>query len=167
MNKFIGIGRITADPMVKYNAQTGKAIARYTLALNKAYARNGESTADFVPCVCFGKNAEFVDKHLKKGVKIAVEGSITTNNYTNKDGQKVFSVEVLVNSHEFVESKSASQQYQQSQQTQQQYGGYQQNPTPQSYQPQNTAPAQNYQQDSLDGFMSIPDGISSDELPFA
>lgn len=130
MNKAILMGRLTKDPDVRYT-NDGMAIARYTLAIDR---RN--DGADFIPCVTFKKGAEFAEKYLKKGMKIAVCGSIQTGSYTNKDGQKVYTTEVIVNEHEFAESKQTTQK----------------------------APEQ---KDHYDGFMSIPEGMDEEELPFA
>lgn len=111
MNKWIGIGRLVRDPEVRYS-QGGNgesmAIARYSLAVNRRYKRAGEPEADFVNCVCFGKSAEFVEKYFRKGTKVAVAGAIRTGNYTNKDGQKVYTTDVVIDEQEFAESKSSS-----------------------------------------------------------
>ena len=111
MNKWIGIGRLVRDPEVRYS-QGGNgesmAIARYSLAVNRRYKRAGEPEADFVNCVCFGKSAEFVEKYFRKGTKVAVAGAIRTGNYTNKDGQKVYTTNVIIDEQEFAESKSSS-----------------------------------------------------------
>lgn len=101
MNKWIGMGRLTKDPDVRMT-QEGLAIARYTLAVDR---KKKEDPADFISCVVFGKGAEFAEKYLHKGSKIAVEGHIQTGSYTNKDGQKVYTTDVIVDTHEFVESK--------------------------------------------------------------
>lgn len=138
MNKVVLMGRLTKDPEVRYSqGEKPMAIARYTLAVDRKFKRDGEPTADFINCIAFGKNGEFAEKYLHKGIKILVEGRIQTGSYTNKDGVKVYTTDVVVESCEFAESKNASQ----------------------SERPQ-TAP-----QTDSDGFMSIPDGIDS-ELPF-
>lgn len=103
MNLFCGIGRLTADPTIKNTENT--TIARYTLAIDRIGKDKG---ADFIPCVCFGKNADFAARYLKKGMKIAVEGRIQTGSYTNKDGNKVYTTDVIVNAHHFCESKNTS-----------------------------------------------------------
>ena len=149
MNKAILIGRLTRDPDIRYsNSQNGEqlCIARYTLAVDRRFQRNGdEQGADFISCVAFGRNGEFAEKYLKQGTKIAVEGRIQTGSYTNKEGQKVFTTEVVVENHEFVESKkTADGQVNQSQNDGQQYGAPQATP---------------------DGFMNIPPG-AVDDLPF-
>ena len=138
MNKVILIGRLTRDPEVKYTqGENPTAIARYSLAVNRKFKRDGEQEADFNSCVAFGKNGEFAEKYLHKGTKIAVCGRIQTGCYTIKDGQKVYTKDVVVEEHEFCESKGSG--------------------TSGGRQPQ-------YETDS-DGFMNIPDGIDED-LPF-
>lgn len=147
MNKVILMGRLTKDPEIRYS-QSGEnqfAIARYSVAVDRKYKRDGEPTADFINCIAFGKQGEFAEKYLHKGVKILVEGRIQTGSYTNKDGQKVYTTDIYVESTEFAESKAASQ----SANTQ----------TP------NTQPQQASLIDS-DGFMTIPDTISDGGLPF-
>lgn len=138
MNKVILIGRCTRDPEVRYSqGENATAVARYTLAVDRQFKRDGDQSADFINCIAFGKRGEFAEKYLRKGTKIVVVGRIQTGSYTNKDGQKVYTTDVIVDEHEFVESKAASQQN----------GG-------------DSAPV------SSDGFTSIPDGID-EELPFA
>ena len=112
MNKVILMGRLTRAPEVRYSSgDNQKAVARYTLAVDRRYKRQeDEQTADFINCVTFGKGAEFAEKYLRQGTKIVVEGRIQTGSYTNKDGQKVYTTDVIVESHEFAESKSSSQQ---------------------------------------------------------
>ena len=147
MNKVILMGRLTRDPEVRYSpTQSGEqmAIARYTLAVDRRYKRDGEQTADFIGCVAFGKSAEFTEKYLKQGTKIAISGRIQTGSYTNKDGNKVYTTDVVVEEQEFAESKAASGQSAPSG----------------APNPANAAgPA------SPNGFMSIPEGIE-DDLPF-
>ena len=110
MNKTILIGRLVRDPEVRYvsPAQGGDslAIARYRLAVDRIYGRNQEQTADFIPCAAFGKSADFAEKYLRQGMKIAVSGHLQTGSYTNKDGQKIFTMELIIESQEFVEKKS-------------------------------------------------------------
>lgn len=108
MNKVILIGRLTKDPEIRYsNGENSTAVARYTIAADRKYKKQGDSqTADFIQCIAFGKNGEFAEKYLHKGTKICVEGRIQTGSYTNKDGNKVYTTDVVVESHEFVESKS-------------------------------------------------------------
>ena len=105
MNKVILMGRLTREPEVRYAGET--AVARYSLAVDRKYKKEGEQTADFINCVTFGKNAEFAEKYLKKGTKIAVTGRIQTGSYTNKDNQKVYTTDVIVEEHEFAESKGS------------------------------------------------------------
>jgi single-strand DNA-binding protein len=151
MNKVILMGRLTRDPEVRYsNSQSGEqlAIARYTLAVDRRNVRrnagDNQQTADFIPCVAFGRTGEFAEKYFRQGTKVAVTGRIQTGSYTNKDGQKVYTTEVIVEEQEFAESKGANGQSQ---------GGYE----PQS------APAP--EMASAEGFMNIPEGIEND-LPF-
>lgn len=107
MNSVIIIGRLTRDAEVRYSqGENTMAIARYNLAVDRVGAKDGQPSADFISCVAFGKNAEFAEKYLKKGMKIAIEGRIQTGSYTNKDGQKVYTTDVIVEHHEFCESKS-------------------------------------------------------------
>lgn len=141
MNKVILMGRLTRDPDIRYtqpnSAQEQTCIARYSLAVNRRFNRDGEQKADFISCVAFGHQAEFTEKYLHKGTKIAIVGRIQTGNYTNRDGQKVYTTDVVIEEQEFAESKAAAQTTQQ-------------NPTPVSE----------------DGFMEIPDGLE-EELPFS
>jgi len=150
MNKVILCGRLTRDPEVRYSqGAEPMAIARYTLAVDRRRGNNakeGEQTADFISIVAFGKSGEFAEKYLKKGTKMLITGRIQTGSYTNKDGVKVYTTEVVVEDQEFAESKAAAN------------GGNNGNATP----AQTTgADAQT----SGDGFMNIPDGIE-EELPF-
>ena len=111
MNKVILIGRVVRDAEIRYSqGENPMAIARYTLAVDRRFKKDGEATADFINCVAFGKNGEFAEKYLHKGVKIAVSGRIQTGSYTNKDGQKVYTTDVVVEEQEFCESKSSNQQ---------------------------------------------------------
>ncbi len=147
MNKVILMGRLTRDPEVRYTqGEQPMAIARYSLAVDRRFARNnqeGQQTADFISCVAFGKNGEFAEKYLHKGTKIVVEGRIQTGSYTNKDGVKVYTTDIVVESQEFAESKNAQSGNGGSE------GGYANSQQPQA---------------DADGFMNIPDGI--EELPF-
>ena len=144
MNKVHLMGRLTRDPAIKYsNNEKQTAIARYTLAVDRTYKREGEAAADFIGCIAFGRSAEFAEKYLRQGTKIAITGRIQTGSYTNKDGVKVYTTDVIVDEQEFAESKAASQQ-----------------------QPQNKAPdASPYGPADGDGFMNVPEGIDS-EFPF-
>lgn len=109
MNKVILMGRLTRDPEVRYTqGDEPVAIARYNLAVDRKYKKEGEQTADFIPCVAFGKNGQFVEKYLTKGMKIAISGRLQTGSYTNKDGNKVYTTDVVVEEHFFAESKSDS-----------------------------------------------------------
>lgn len=142
MNKVILMGRLTRDPEVRYSqGENAMAIARYTLAVDRRRStKEGEQTADFINCVAFGKSGEFAEKYLKKGTKLSVSGRIQTGSYTNKEGQKVYTTEVVIEEQEFAESKNASSN---------------------SAAPSQTATSQAPD----DGFISIPDGID-EELPF-
>lgn len=104
------MGRLTKDPEVRYSqGNNPMAIARYTLAVDRKFKRNGEPNADFINCIAFGKNGEFAEKYLHKGIKILVEGRWQSGSYTNRDGQKVYTNDCVVESCEFAESKNASQ----------------------------------------------------------
>lgn len=150
MNKVILMGRLTRDPEVRYSAgENALAIARYTLAVDRRFRRDGEATADFISCVSFGRTAEFAEKYFRQGLKIAVTGRIQTGSYTNREGQKVYTTEVVVEEQEFAESKSASDSYAASH--------------PQRSNPAPSMPGPSAA--SADGFMNIPDGID-EELPF-
>ena len=142
MNKVILVGRLARDPDVRYtqpnSAEEQTCIARYTVAVDRRFRREGDSqTADFISCVAFGRQAVFAEKYLHKGIKMAITGRIQTGSYTNRDGQKVYTTDVVIEEQEFAESKAAAQTTQQ-------------NPTPVSE----------------DGFMEIPDGLE-EELPFS
>lgn len=106
MNKIILTGRLCADPEIKQTT-SGTTIATYRFATNRAYKREGQPDADFFNCKAFGKSAEFVERYLKKGTKIAIIGHVETGSYTNKNGVKIPTFEVLVDEHEFMESKAA------------------------------------------------------------
>ena len=110
MNKVILVGRLTRDPEVRYSqGENATAIARYTLAVDRRFKRDGEPTADFINCVVFGKSAEFAEKYFRQGLRVAISGRITTGSYTNKDGIKVYTTEVTVEDQEFAESKAESE----------------------------------------------------------
>ena len=152
MNKVVLMGRLTRDPEVRYSAgENAMAIARYTLAVDRRFRRDGEATADFINCVVFGRGAEFAEKYLRQGIKIAVSGRIQTGSYTNREGAKVYTTEVVVDDQEFAESKSASDSYQAQR--------------PQSAPAPAPAPMPAPDTAGTDGFMNIPDGID-EELPF-
>ena len=144
MNKVYLIGRPTRDPEVRYSqGENAMAIARYTLAVDRKYNRNNdEQSADFINCVAFGRNGEFAEKYLRKGIKIAVVGHIQTGSYTNKDGIRVYTTDVVVDEHEFVENKNNSSN-----------NAALSSDSTSGYDP------------AGDGFMNIPDGID-EELPF-
>lgn len=105
MNNVVLIGRLTRDPEVRYTSNTQMAVARFTLAVDRQYKRDGEPTADFIPIVAFGKTAELCERYISKGRQIAVEGRIQTGSYTNKDGNKVYTTEVVANRVEFLGGK--------------------------------------------------------------
>ena len=109
MNKVILMGRLTRDPDVRYSqGENATAVARYTLAVDRRFKRDGDQSADFIGCVSFGRQAEFAEKYLRQGTKIAVTGRIQTGSYTNRDGQKVYTTDVVVEEQEFAESKAAA-----------------------------------------------------------
>ena len=109
MNKVILMGRLTRDPDIRYSTgESATAVARYTLAVDRRFRRDGEQTADFIGCVAFGRNAEFAEKYLHQGTKIVAVGRIQTGSYTNRDGQKVYTTDVVVEEQEFAESKNGS-----------------------------------------------------------
>ena len=152
MNKVSLIGRLTRDPEVRYSQGASQtAVARFSIAVDRRFKRDGEPDADFFNCTAFGKQAEFIERYLRKGVKIVVCGRIQNDNYTNKDGQMVYSVRVMVDEIEFAESKNASAGNGDGGYN---GGGYMGG--------NNSAPAPS---GAGDGFMNIPDGID-EELPF-
>ena len=111
MNKVLMIGRLTRDPEVRYSQGTNQmAIARFSIAVDRRWKREGEPDADFFNCTAFGKQAEFIEKYLHKGTKVLISGRIQNDNYTNKDGQKVYAVQIMIEEIEFAESKNAGQQ---------------------------------------------------------
>lgn len=167
MNKATLVGRLTRDPEVRYSqGENPMAIARYTIAVDRRFKRDGEPNADFIPCVCFGKAAEFVEKYFTKGLRVAVSGRIQTGSYTNKDGANVRTTEIVVEEQEFAESRSEhqtqAQQPQQPRQPQQQPAQSGAAQTPPWQQP---GYSQQTMKTGSDGFMNIPDGID-EELPF-
>ena len=153
MNKVILIGRLTRDPEVRYSVGEGSmAIASYTLAVDRRRRQNAgpdEQTADFIRCTAFGRTAEFAEKYLHQGTKIVVTGRIQTGSYTNKDGQGVYTTDVVVEEQEFAESKSVAA----SNGGDSNYAAY----TPSRPEPSQAAG---------DGFMAIPDGVDDEGLPF-
>ena len=155
MNKVILMGRLTRDPEVRYSAgESGTAIARYTLAVDRRFKRDGEATADFISCVSFGRTAEFAEKYFRQGLKIIVSGRIQTGSYTNRAGQKVYTTEVVVEEQEFAEGKNSSQQGA-GQQPPQNYGG-QQNAPQQSVPQQNTTQQSQPQGYGQQGGYNVP-----------
>lgn len=150
MNKVILMGRLTRDPDVKYTAgDNPMAIARYTLAVDRRFKRDGEATADFISCVAFGRAAEFAERYFRQGIRIVVSGRIQTGSYTNRDGNKVYTTDVVVEEQEFAESKAVSDSH---------VGQVASMGAP--------APTPTPSMASADGFMNIPDGID-EELPFS
>lgn len=142
MNTAIICGRLTRDPEVRYsqNGQDQMAIARYTVAVDRPKKNGQDNGADFISCVAFGKRGEFAEKYLRQGMKIIVEGHIQTGSYTNQEGYKVYTTDVIVDATEFAESRRADNQ---------------------------SASAQNTAQDAdANGFMHIPDGVDDEGLPF-
>ena len=150
MNKVVLVGRLTRDPEVRYSqGDNATAVARYTLAVDRRFRRDGEPTADFIPCVIFGRSAEFAEKYFHQGMRVSISGRIQTGSYTNKDGVKVYTTEVIVEEQEFAESRAASE-------ANRSMGGGYQSSAPSTPDPMGAAG---------DGFMNIPDGID-EELPF-
>ena len=152
MNKVILIGRLTRDPDIRYSSgEKPVAVARFTLAVNRRYKREGnEQQADFISCVSFGKPAEFIERYFHQGTKIAIEGRIQTGSYTNRDGIKIYTTDVVVENVEFAESKGVA-----------------------GSNVEDCAAAGNYKSSGTeevvvteDGFMNIPDNIDDDGLPF-
>lgn len=148
MNRVILMGRLTRDPDVRYsqNADGSMAVARYTLAVDRRRSRTNDSneqTADFISCVAFGRAGEFAEKYLHQGTKVVVSGRIQTGSYTNRDGQKVYTTDVVIEDQEFAESKSSQGM-------------------DSSYAASRPAP----QAPAGDGFMNIPDGVEDEGLPF-
>ena len=144
MNKAILMGRLTRDPNVRYTqGAESTCVARYTLAVDRRVKQEGQQSADFISCVAFGRNGEFAEKYLKQGSKIVVTEHIQTGSYTNRDGNKVYTTDIVIEEQEFAESKAAAERNQQ------------QEPQPQ---PQTET--------DENGFMNIPDGLD-EELPFS
>ena len=148
MNKVVLVGRLTRDPEVRYSqGNNATAVARYTVAVDRRFKRDGEPTADFIPCVVFGRSAEFAEKYFRQGMRVLVSGRLQTGSYVNKDGQRVYTTEVILDDQEFADSKGAASEM----------GGYAQ-----------AAPSQRPAPTSAigDGFMNIPDGVEDEGLPF-
>lgn len=143
MNKVVLIGRLVRDPEVRYSqGENSSAVARFTLAVDRRFKRDGEATADFISCVAFSKQAEFTEKYLRQGTKIAIAGRIQTGQYTDRNGNKVYTTDIVVEEQEFAESKASQ-------------GTAEQQPKPSPYGPADK-----------DGFMNIPEDCC-DELPFS
>ena len=147
MNKVILMGRLTRDAEIRYSqGESATAIARFSLAVDRRFRRDGDDqNTDFINCVAFGRTAEFLERFGRKGTKFVLEGRIQTGSYTNKDGQRVYTTDVVAENVEFAESKNASGNN---------GGGYQQEDRP--------APGNA----SADGFMDIPTGLTGNDLPF-
>lgn len=135
MNQAIICGRLVRDPEIRYtNGEEAKAVAKYTIAVD----RMKDKEADFISCVAFGKSAEFAEKYFRKGQRVLISGRIQTGSYTNKDGQKVYTTDVLIATQEFADGKGAGQ----------------------------TSSRPSSSNASADGFMNIPDGVDDEGLPF-
>ena len=153
MNKVVLMGRLTRDPEVRYSqGEKATAVARFSLAVPRRFKREGDTDADFINCVAFGRQAEFAEKYFRQGMRICISGRIQTGSYVNRDGVKVYTTDVVIEEQDFCESKNASQQA-----MGQADGGYQPAPA-YSGRPAPSAA-------SGDGFMTIPDGLE-EELPF-
>lgn len=140
MNKCLFVGRLTRDPDVRYTTgDNAICIARFSLAVDRKFKKDGEQSADFPSCIAFGKTGEFIEKYFKKGMKIGIEGRLQTGTYTNKDGVKVYTTDIVVEQCEFVESKAAADEK------------------------ENAAAVAPPDED---GFMNIPDGLDDEGLPF-
>ena len=152
MNKVILMGRLVKDPEVRYsNSAEPLAVARYTLAVNRRFKRQGEPEADFINCVAFDRQGEFAEKYFRQGMRVLISGRIQTGSYINRDGQKVYTTDIIVDDQEFADSKGAAADMSGYR------GGYQQ-----PAQPQQPAPSSAIG----DGFMNIPDGVEDEGLPF-
>ncbi|MCD8327192.1 MAG: single-stranded DNA-binding protein [Lachnospiraceae bacterium] len=166
MNKVILMGRLTRDPEVRYSQGASQtAVARFSIAVDRRFKREGEPEADFFNCTAFGRQAEFVEKYLHKGTKMLVTGRIQNDNYTNRDGQQVYSVRVMVDELEFAESKNASGGGNGGYDSGYNNGGFNNS----GFNNNGGYGASNGNTGSSplnDGFMNIPDGID-EELPFA
>ena len=144
MNKVVLMGRLTRDPEVRYTqGDNSMAIARYTMAVDRRFKREGEATADFVSCVAFGKAGEFAEKYFRQGLKVIISGRIQTGSYTNKEGKKVYTTDVVIEEQDFAESKGVAKESN-----------------------QGNAQAAVQPTEDADGFMNIPEGID-EELPFS
>lgn len=140
MNRVILMGRLTRDPEVRYTSgENSMAVTRYTLAIDRSVKKQGEQSADFINCVAFSKAAEFAEKYFRQGMRVLVSGRLQTGNYTNKDGHKVYTTDVILDSQEFADSKG-----------------------------ENAKGMSSYNSSGIDadGFMNIPDGVDDEGLPF-
>ena len=149
MNKVILMGRLTRDPEVRYSSgERSMAIARYTLAVDRRGRRSegSEQTADYIPCVAFDKAGEFAEKYFRQGMRVLISGRIQTGSYTNKEGQKVYTTDVIIEDQEFADSKNSS-------------GGSTSSGYNESFRP-------SPENASSEGFMNIPDGVDDEGLPF-
>lgn len=142
MNKVILMGRLTRDPDVRYTqGENAKCVARYTLAVNRRFRKDGEQDADFINCVAFGRQGEFTEKYLKQGTKIVISGRIQTGSYTNREGTRVYTTDVVVEEQDFAESKSSE--------------------GPNNHKKSESDPSK----EASEGFMSLPPWYE-DEMPF-
>ena len=139
MNRVILMGRLTKEPEMR--GEDTNLVARYTLAVDRKYKRDDSDNVDFIPCIAFGKGAEFAEKYLKKGIKVVVSGRIQTGSYTNKDGQKIYTTDVIVEEQEFAESKKAAEES-----------------------AENNQSSKTKKNNSDDDFMNLPEG--NDDMPF-
>lgn len=147
-------GRLTKNPEVRYSQNM--TVARYTIAVDRRFKKDGEQNADFIRCIVFGKGAEFTEKYLHKGTKMIIEGRIQTGSYKNKDGQTVYTTDVVVESQEFAESRAAQQQSQD-----------QSKPKTENHNTYYGSDLKGSSRDEInEGFMDIPDGVDDEGLPF-
>ena len=145
MNKVVLMGRLTRDPEVRYTeGDNPTTIARYTLAVDRKFKRDGEPTEDFIRCIVFGKAAEFTEKYLQRGIKVVISGRIQTGSYTNKEGVKVYTTDIVVEEQDFAESKAVSEQNRENYNHEGQAG----------------------ESAGSDGFINVPEGLE-EELPFS
>ena len=145
MNNVSLVGRLVRDPEVRYGQNESVSVAKFSLAVERKWKRDGEPTVDFINCTVFGKSAEFTEKYFRKGMRVAITGRIQTGSYKNKDGQTVFTTEIIVESQEIAQSKSESNE---------------------SSTASNAEAGKSPYGSSGDDFMSIPEG-AADELPFS
>ena len=164
MNKVVLMGRLTRDPDVRYSQnERATCVARYTLAVNRRFRRDDGQEADFISCVAFGRQGEFAEKYLKQGTKICVSGRIQTGSYTNRDGVKVYTTEVVIEEQDFAESKAAAGRYNGGGAYSEPMPGGPGEPAPADIPSARPTPAGASGADN--GFMTIPEGIE-DDLPF-